>query len=82
MIGITENPEMLERWIATGPEISRVLQRFTNVHDDGGQGLPHHEEGTTSQHRSKCHVTNHMDVLQSRGNPFEESSAYLVTLNN
>ncbi len=82
VIGITENPEMLERWIATGPEISRVLQQFTNVHDDGGQELPHHEEGSTSQHRFKCHVTNLMDVLQSRGNPFEESSADLVTLDN
>ncbi len=42
VIGITENPEMLERWVATGPEISRVLQQFTDVHDDGGQELPHH----------------------------------------
>ncbi len=82
VIGITENPEMLERWIASGPEISRVLQQFTDVHDDGGQELPHHEEGSTSQHRFKCHVTNLMDVLQSRGNPFEESSPDLVTLDN
>ncbi len=82
VIGITENPEMLERWIATGPEISRVLQQFTDVHDDGGQELPHHEEGSTSQHRFKCHVTNLMDVLQSRWKPFEEISADLVTLDN
>ncbi len=40
VIGITENPDMLERWIATGPEISRVLQQFTDVYDDGGQELP------------------------------------------
>uniref|UniRef100_UPI00358F24FE uncharacterized protein n=1 Tax=Myxine glutinosa TaxID=7769 RepID=UPI00358F24FE len=82
VIGITENPEMLERWIATGPEISRVLEQFTDVDDDEDQELPHHEEGSTSQHRFRRHVTNLMDVLQSRGNPFEESSAELVTLDN
>ena len=82
VIRITENPEILERWIATGPEISRVLQQFTDVHDDGGQELPHHEEGSTSQHRFRRHVTSLMDVLQSRGNPFEETSADLVTLDN
>ena len=82
VIGITENPEMLERWIATGPEISRVLEQFTDVDDDGGQELPHHEEGSASQRRFRHHITNLMDVLQSRGNPFQESSADLVTLNN
>lgn len=82
VIGITENPEMLERWIAAGPEISRVLEQFTDVNDDGGQELPHHEEGSTSQHRFRRHVTNLMDVLQSRGNHFEESSADLVTIDN
>ncbi|KAM9391787.1 complement C5 [Pholidichthys leucotaenia] len=80
VIGITENPEMLECWIATGPEISQVLEQFSDVDDDGGQELPHHEEGSTSQHHFRRHVTNLMDVLQSRGNPFEESSADLVTL--
>ena len=30
IIGLTENPVMLERWIMTGPEISRVLEEFTD----------------------------------------------------
>ena len=29
IIGLTENPAMLERWIVTGPEISRVVDEFT-----------------------------------------------------
>ena len=39
MIGLTENPDMLERWIMTGPEISRVV-------DD--EELPRHEDGCAS----------------------------------
>lgn len=80
VISITENPEMLERWFATGPEISRVLEQFSDIDDDGDQDLPHHEEGT--QHRFRCYAENFMDVLQSRGNPFEESSPDLVTFDN
>lgn len=51
VIRITENPEMLERWIATDPEICRVLEQSTDVDDDGGQELKHHEEERTCLHR-------------------------------
>jgi len=33
IIGLTENPDMLERCIVTGPEISRVVEEFTSVND-------------------------------------------------
>lgn len=85
MIGLTERPSMLERWIVTGPEISRMVEQFTDVNDDDGDDfveLPHHEEGRASQHRFRRHVTDLLDVLIGRGNPFEETSADLVTLDN
>jgi len=31
IIGLTENPAMMERWIVTGPEISRVVEEFSNL---------------------------------------------------
>jgi len=49
IIGLTENPVMLERWIVTGPEISRVLEEFIDENDMEDEELPHHEEGYASQ---------------------------------
>eukprot|EP00745_Piridium_sociabile_P034704 TRINITY_DN5991_c0_g1_i13.p1 TRINITY_DN5991_c0_g1~~TRINITY_DN5991_c0_g1_i13.p1 ORF type:complete len:843 (-),score=177.10 TRINITY_DN5991_c0_g1_i13:511-3039(-) len=83
MIGLTENPDMLERWIMTGPEISHVVEEFTHVNDnDDDEESPHHEEGHASQHRFQRHAKDLTDVLLSKGNPFEEDSEDLVTLDN
>ena len=83
MIGLTENPSMLERWMVTGPEISRVVGEFSGEHDnDDDEELPHHEEGYASQHRFQRHVKDLLEVLMSKGNPFEEDSEDLVTLDN
>ncbi|CAL8290190.1 unnamed protein product [Arctogadus glacialis] len=74
---------MLERWIVTGPEISRVLEEFTTVNDsDDSEWRPHHEEGSASQQRFQRHTKDLMELLLSNGNPFEESSKDLVTLDN
>lgn len=82
VIGLTENPAMLERWVITGPEISRVVEQFTDVSEVQDVELPHHEEGMASQHRFERHVTDLLDVILSRGNPFEENTTDLVTLDN
>ena len=83
MIGLTENPEMLERWIVAGPEICRVIEQFSgaNVNDDIEE-LPHHEEGYTSQQRFHRHAKDLSEVFMSKGNPFEEDSENLITLDN
>lgn len=81
MIGLTENPAMLEKWVATAPEISRVVEEFTAV-DVTDSDLPHHEEGITSQIRFQHHVRDLIDVLLVKVNPFEEDSKDLVTLEN
>ena len=68
----------------TGPEISRVVEDFTGVkdNDDDDEQLPHHEEGYASQHRFQRHVKDLIEVLLSKGSPFEEHSEDLVTLDN
>ena len=50
ILGLTENPAMLERWILTSPVISRVLDAFTETIDVEVEDtvLPHHEEGQAS----------------------------------
>ena len=49
--------------------------------DDSDQ-RPHHEEGSASQQRFRRHTKDLVEVLLSNGNPFEESSRDLVTLDN
>ncbi len=62
IIGLTENPDMLERWIVTGPAISRVVDEFTGANDnDDDEELPHHEEGYASQHRFLRHAKDLME---------------------
>ena len=74
---------MLERWVVTGLEISRVVEQFTDLNgDDYDLELPHHEEGGASQQRFWRHVTDLLTVRLSRGNLFEENSADRVTLVN
>ena len=84
IIGLTENRDMLERWIVTGPEISRVVEDFTGANDnDDDNELPHHEEGYASQLRFLSHAKNLTEVLLNDGNPFEEHTRdVLVTLDN
>src|SRR5687768_16660610 len=84
IIGLTQNPLMLERWIMTGPEISRVVEEFScedDSDDCDDDYLPHHEEGYACQHRFKGHVTVLTEVFINKTNPFEEESEQLCTLN-
>jgi len=70
----------MERWIVTGPEISRVVDEFTCEYDtDDDEELPHHEEGYASQHRFQLHIKDVMEVYMSKANPFEEDSEDLVS---
>ena len=48
IIGLTENLTLLERWIITGPEMSRIIEEFTEAIDTEDGELPHHEEGNAS----------------------------------
>ncbi|PIK58485.1 hypothetical protein BSL78_04618 [Apostichopus japonicus] len=79
MIGLTENPVMLDAdrdWPGNQPRREGV-----NDNEDNEE-LPHHEEGHASQHRFQRHVKDLTEVLLSKGSPFEEESNDLVTLNN
>jgi hypothetical protein len=82
IIGLTENPILLERWIITGPEISRFIEEFTEAIDTADGELPHHEEGYASQQRFQSHVRDLTELLMGRLNPFEEASGDLIMLDN
>ena len=78
-IGLTENPQMLERWMVAGPELCRVVEEFEGVLNELDE-LPHHQEGRASQTRFLSRVRDLFDVILMNGNPFEEQLRGLVTL--
>ena len=80
MIRFTENSDISERWIMTGPEISRVVEECTCANDNDDDELPHHEEGCASQDRFQRHAKDLLEVLLSKGNHFKEDSEYLPYL--
>ena len=85
MIGLTEHPKMLERWAIYVPELSRILEDFESDNDDNDTNsdyLAHHEEEQSSQSRYHQHVSKLLDVILKAGNPFEETSNKLVSLDN
>ena len=53
IIGLTENPGMLERWIVTGPEISCVVEDFDPTNDNDNCGI--NEEVSPSQRQFQHH---------------------------
>ena len=76
-IGLTENPQMIERWVVAGPEISRVVKEFEGVQNELDE-LPHHP--AASQRRLLCHVRGYIDVFLMNGDPFEDQLRGLISL--
>ena len=77
-IGLTENPQMLERWMVAGPELCRIVEEFEVLNELCE--LPHHQEGRASQTRFLSHVRDLFDVILMNGNPFEEHLRGQVSL--
>ena len=70
-LGLTENPQMLERWMVAGPELCTVVEEFEGVQNELEE-LPHQQEGRASQRQFLRHVRDLIDVILVNGNPFEE----------
>ena len=80
-IGLTENPQMLERWMVAGPELGRVVEEFEGIQNELDE-LPHNQEGRASKHRFLCHVRDLIDAILMNGNQFEEHLRGLAYLDD
>lgn len=80
-IGLTEDPAALRRWMVAGPEISRLIDEFTgicgNVHE---KKQKHHEETHAAQKDFYAKVNRLLVTISEMGNPFEEESPDLYSL--
>ena len=83
IIGITENPSALIRWMVAGPELARMVEEFeTTIEEDNTDQTctPHHEQSRARQARFISHVQSLVSIIEELGNSFEEESTDLISL--
>ena len=81
-IGLTEDPQALERWMVAGPEISRLILEFENSYQNlkSHSSRKHHEQNPTTQKKFAKDVKALVDTFEEMGNPFLEDNGDLLTL--
>ena len=85
VVGLTENPTALKRWMIAGPEFARLNTEFESLflpEMDPDINSRHHEEGLALQQSFKKQVTSLIHVIEDFGNPFMDSGPELVVLNS
>ena len=81
-VGLTEDPQALERWMVAGPEISRLIHEFENsFHSPKSQkSNKHHDQNLNTQRTFATHVNATVETFKKLGNPFLEVNGDLLTL--
>ncbi|KAK3889182.1 hypothetical protein Pcinc_006754 [Petrolisthes cinctipes] len=87
IVGLTENPVALRRWVLSGPEISRLLKQFEEEYhpDDDPESLEefhHHEQDPATQKTFQRQVTNLSETIRRICNPFLDDFPDLISLDN
>ncbi|KAH3881204.1 hypothetical protein DPMN_005127 [Dreissena polymorpha] len=73
-VGLTEKPDALRRWMVSAPETSRIhIEASDNT--DNPDDTKHHEEKQTKQNTRQL-----VETIDDMGNPFEEDTSDLYTL--
>ena len=86
-IGLMQNPQALCRWMVGEPQLARLVTEFEECREESmhsefnaGNKKLHHEQSKAFQLRFKNHVEALFELVNERGNPFEEDSQDLLTL--
>ena len=78
IIGLTEDPAALRRYMTAGPELSRLIQEFERPVSN--KYTKHHEQYSKFQNTFLIHVTKMNESFSNLGNPFIEDSGQLIDL--
>ena len=81
-VGLTEDPQALERWMVAGPEISRLILEFENSIQtlESPTSNRHHEQNLNTQKTFAKDVKALVATFEEMGNPFLEDNGDLLTL--
>ena len=81
-IGVTEDPSALRRWMVSGPEVSHLVSQYesTSQVKVDSEDVRHHEQNMKSQKSFSDKVQNLFSVMKDLGNPLQEESSYLLSL--
>ena len=65
-VGLTEDPQALERWMVAGPEISRLTHEFENsFHSPKSQkSNKHHDQNPNTQRTFATHVNATVETFK------------------
>ena len=82
-LGLSQNPELLHRWMVAGPEVARSVGEFESSLKHQ-QKLPtattHHEHGSANHGNCGSHVQSLVDVINEMGNPFTDYGGQLYRI--
>ena len=81
-VGLTEDPQALERWMVAGPEISRLILEFETSFQapKPEKSNLHHEQNLNTQNKFAKDVNALVETFEELGNPFLEDNGDLLTL--
>ena len=82
-IGLTQNPELLQRWMVAGPEVARIICEFESSlkqHHDFSEGTCHHEQNKATQTAFTNHVKSMVETMEEMGNPFTYNGTELYRI--
>ena len=81
IIGLTDNPSALLRWIISGPEVARLLEEYEATgKTPKDQRTDHHDQLPGVQKEFAVHVNSTISCFEEFGNPFCEDSQDLIAL--
>ncbi|KAJ8046459.1 hypothetical protein HOLleu_05133 [Holothuria leucospilota] len=81
-IGIKEDPSALRRWMVAGPEVSHLVAQYEKASgaQETSQQNSHHEQNQRAQNAFLERVEKLFNVMTDMGNPFQEDSRDLMSL--
>jgi len=81
-VGITEDPSALRRWMVAGPAMPQLVAQYEEASElrDVSKQTKHHEQTPTTQRSFPEKVQRLTNTLEEMGNPFQEESGDLLSL--
>jgi len=80
-IGVTEDPAALRRWMVAGPQVSHLVQyEAASEANDATEQTSHHEQKPQFQRDFLQKVQKLSHAMRDLGNPFQEESQDLLSL--